>query len=234
MGLGASRHRGLLGGGRGHPLRVPWGALVARSAATMPPCSAPVRYRVLIAGAAAQLPAAARCDARRQVGEPRAGHLPPATGRPRRAPLRRAETPHDGPGGRAHRRRAGDQRGRSPRHPGRRAAAQDLARRASQPGQRAARGDVADRPAARRCRRRSSSTPPASAAGWRSSRGSPAGHRSTAAPRCRGPSGSSWTCTTSSTARCRSTRGSWHALSAIVLGGSGLYKGSSGGWEGQR
>ena len=57
-------------------------------------------------------------------------------------------------------------------------------------------------------------------------RASPAGRRSTAAPRCRGASGSSSTSTTSSTARWRSTCGSCGARVAMVLGGSGLYKGA--------
>jgi lipopolysaccharide/colanic/teichoic acid biosynthesis glycosyltransferase len=57
----------------------------------------------------------------------------------------------------------------------------------------------------RRCRCRSSSTPSASAGVWRSGRASPAGRRSTAAPRCLGRSGSSSTCTTSRIARRRST-----------------------------
>ena len=61
-----------------------------------------------------------------------------------------------------------------------------LARRAAQPAQRAARRDVARSARARRCRRRSPSTPSASAGAWRSSPASPAGRRSTAAPRCPG------------------------------------------------
>ena len=64
-------------------------------------------------------------------------------------------------------------------------------------------------------------------------RASPAGRRSTGAPRCRGRSGSSSTSTTSTTARWRSTCRSCGGPSALVLGGVGLYKGDSGGWQGR-
>ena len=64
-------------------------------------------------------------------------------------------------------------------------------------------------------------------------RASPAGRRSTAARRCPGASGSSSTSTTSTTARCCSTCGSCWRTVAMVLGGSGLYKGQTGGWEGE-
>ena len=48
-----------------------------------------------------------------------------------------------------------------------------------------------------------------------------------------GASGSSSTCTTSSTARSRSTCAILRRTVAMVLGGSGLYKGHAGGWEGE-
>ena len=118
-------------------------------------------------------------------------------------------------------------------HARRRVAAPDLARRAAEPAQRAARRDVADRPApdaagAGRAVHAAPARAPADQA-----RASPAGRRSTAAPRCPGASGSSSTSTTSNTARWRSTCGSSGARSAMVLGGSGLYKGQAGGWEGE-
>ena len=96
----------------------------------------------------------------------------------------------------------GDRRGRRAHHAPGHAAAPLLARRAAQPVERAARRDVDRRAPPDAQGARSTSTPSASAAGWRSSPGSPAGPRSTAAPRCRGPSGSSSTSGTSSTARC--------------------------------
>ena len=65
----------------------------------------------------------------------------------------------------------------------------------------------------------------------RSSRGSPAGPRSTAARRCPGPSGSSSTSGTSSTARSRSTCEILARTVRMVLAGHGLYKGETGGWR---
>ena len=96
----------------------------------------------------------------------------------------------------------GHRRGRRADHPAGRAAAPLLARRAAQPVERAARRDV-DRGAAPDAQGPgATSTPSASAAAWPSSPASPAGRRSTAGPRCPGPSGSNSTCGTSSTARC--------------------------------
>ena len=107
-----------------------------------------------------------------------------------------------------------------------------LARRAAEPGQRAARRDVARRPAADGPGAGRRSTPSASAAGSRSSPGSPAGRRSTAAPRCRGASGSSSTSGTSSTARCARPRDPRADASRCCSAGDGLYKGETGGWRG--
>ena len=84
-----------------------------------------------------------------------------------------------------------------------RAAAALLAGRAAQPGQRAARRDVGRRAAPDRRRAGGPLHARTSAAGWRSSRGSPAGPRSTAARRSPGPSGSSSTSGTSTTAALR-------------------------------
>ena len=106
-----------------------------------------------------------------------------------------------------------------------------LARRAAQPLERGARGDVDRRPAARRCSTRSTATPSTSAAAWPSSRGSPAGRRSTVAPRCRGPSGSSSTSGTSSTARWRSTCGSCAARSGWSCAARASTRAATGGWE---
>ena len=128
---------------------------------------------------------------------------------------------HDGPRRRVHRRRAGDPGGRRPDHAGRaRSCAATRSTSCRTCGTCcAARCRSSGR--GRRSPSRSSSTPSASAGGWRSSRGSPAGRRSTAAPRCRGPSGSSSTSGTSSTARWRSTCGSWRGRSGWCSAGTG-------------
>ena len=61
-------------------------------------------------------------------------------------------------------------------------------------------------------------------------RASPAGRRSTAAPRCPGPSASSSTSGTSSTARCAWTCAILVRTVRMVVTGHGLYKGETGGW----
>ena len=79
-------------------------------------------------------------------------------------------------------------------------------------------------------RSRSRSTPTASAAGSRSSPASPAGRRSTAAPRCPGPSASSSTSSTSSTPRWLLDLKILWLTARMLVTGHGLYKGETGGW----
>ena len=228
VGLAAPRHRRRLGGGRGHALS--W-APDAASERRDPPRHRRRRLRDRARRSARRVLALAAIAIRLE----RRG---PVIYRQRRiglhgATVRRAEAAHDGRRRRAHRRGPGGQRGRRAHHARGRAPAAHLARRAAEPGERAARRHVADRPApdaagAGRAVHRAPARAPGDA-----SRASPAGRRSTAARRCRGRSGSSSTCTTSSTARWRSTlRILWRTL-AMVLGGSGLYKGDAGGWEGE-
>ncbi len=146
----------------------------------------------------------------------------------RRRSVRALEAAHDGPGRGDHGRRHLRARGRPAHHAHRPAAAPLLARRAAQPRQRAQGRDGDRRARARPSRSRSTATPTASGAGSRSSPGSPAGPRSTAARHCRGRSGSSSTSGTWSTARCASTCASSAARRACSPPATGSTRTTSG------
>ena len=100
-----------------------------------------------------------------KLGSRGPGDLPPDARRAGRRRVRDVEAAHDAPGLRPGRGRHGGRRRRPARHRRRQVPAPLRARRAAEPGQRAPRRDGDRRARARRCRRRSSSTRRASAAG---------------------------------------------------------------------
>ena len=156
-------------------------------------------------GLALDEPAARRRRARRQARGRRPGPLPPAPRGQGRRRVRAAQAADDGGRGGEDRRRLRGRPGRPADHAHRPAPPAALDRRAAPALERRPRRHEPDRAAADarvpgRALRRS-----ASGGGSRSSRGSPAGLRSTAAHRSPGRTGSSWTSGTSSTARRRST-----------------------------
>ena len=174
----------------------------------------PQRRRGRLAGALAR---DRHHGARREALVPGPGAVPPAARRPRRQGLRRAQVPLDAPGAARRRpaearrrRRPRRGRGRGPPNPGRALHPQMVAGRDPAAVQRAPRRHEPRRARARSARSSPGGSPSASAAttsACGSSRGSPAGRRSTSSARePRSPTAPSSTTGTSRTGPCGWTR----------------------------